>query len=384
MQYAIVHPPHLQAVKKSYLVLNTPNEGKKRLGCISCVNGKIRLVNYNSVLPPVCFIGGYSGTEKTAAENRQVSKGKFGDGMKSAVSVLLKKAKEITIITRGGFQYEFSYATRSTLSQRAEAAQTLHYKVISPPSVYKSSSDDFDATTDTLVLIDLSPKVLAQNPFVLDMTRYLFLDKSHTFGGRLVKEPPKSPFQIIGTAERGGFANKPGRIYVKGMLAVNNGDRWGSRSGPHFSYNFRGYDAMSRDRLDTMAEKEKKRWIAAAWAYFLRGSELSPGWHEDVCEKLFDVLSNNGECLECVAIKESCECLSLSGGRNNATDGDTIKRYLVKHFFRRFPDALPCTQAAEQSRRTIKKLGIEVVTVSAGRMFFLTSRVGNSQAGSVG
>ena len=80
----------------------------KKIGCISWDGQKLKLTNYFTVLAPRNFTGGHSGSEKRSEETRPIeqhahpsnkqikssnlAKGKFGDGLTSAVCVFTSKA----------------------------------------------------------------------------------------------------------------------------------------------------------------------------------------------------------------------------------------------------------------------------------------------------
>lgn len=255
---------------KINLVLRIGDAAPSYLGSLSFRNKVLRLTNYKTLLAPVCFIGGYSGEEKTADEqNRKLAKGKFGDGLKSGCAVLVAKGVGLKINTRG-YEYRFSFRKQDCFRGRSGAAETLHYQVLAtaPGGFGRNYDDDFSPETDTQVVLDLSGMSGANAR--LDITRYLFLDTRHR--GHLLKTPPATDYEIIVPA--GGLYG--GRIYVKEMLAVGGSAsstsgwapsaRTAGQSGPVFGYNLKAYEAQARDRLETMSDRDKKREICAAWA----------------------------------------------------------------------------------------------------------------------
>ncbi|CAD7957481.1 unnamed protein product [Amoebophrya sp. A25] len=316
---------------RMFLVYEPPNGLRQLLACLSLVStnhAKARttsnrtqlssqsaqkllyLTNYNTVLPPVCFIGGFTGEEKTKEKNVKQAKGKFGDGLKSGVTVFVRDAANPPVIrTAGHFEYQFEMDVAKYFHHRAQHNQgvkTLHYKVarrkefdaMSPGGASSThqegvsndllaccpegdtllaSVDFFDSATDTQVVLDVSS-------FDVDLTRYLFLDRNHK-EALLPYRPPLCKYEILfpgnrifsrcwedynGAEQYAGEgtetcvfnprANRKnevyaGRIYVKGMLAVGvprdgavlESSDSGNRLGTRFGNQKFGYNFLDYD-----------------------------------------------------------------------------------------------------------------------------------------
>ena len=212
----------------------------------------LKLINCAAVIPPAALVQGYTGEEKN--KNKDIAKGKFGDGLLSACTVFTKSGGSSVIIGSCNFSYNFFFRPSSHRRQ-----DLLHYKVAggaraqrclgSVPEVCASGLWSSDRDTVAIIL---------QPDFRRD--RYLFLNPGYH---RACLQCEKYEV-LIGPS----FC---GRVYVKGMLVekLPAGGRgssdYGRGSRKIFGCNLLRFEMMCRDRVGSIGGEDEKREIASAW-----------------------------------------------------------------------------------------------------------------------
>eukprot|EP00392_Amoebophrya_sp_AT5.2_P011299 g11374.t1 len=236
-------------------------------------SGMLFCVNYNSILSPRCLTAGLTGEEKRSTTTRGI-KGKFGDGLQSAVNVLAKRpnGSGLSLISVG---YRYDFQTKQ--KENCQTVQTLHYTirpldpegddddkailfdwtVVQSPlewQQYCRDQLDVDFSKDTIaavtnVCFDYAGEICPGKwdhrdklPLHIDPSRYIFVlgEDYKKLRPLLIprsrEEPRWNRYEILLDPRLRG------RIYVKGMLVMS--PREGPGSG-HWNNNHSWYNSTN-------------------------------------------------------------------------------------------------------------------------------------------
>jgi len=354
-----------------YLALHEENRAQRHLGCVQAKNGELRLINYNTILPPAYLIYGVSDNEKKYSSGFN---GKWGEGMTMALAFLCEKNMRPRIRTCG-YEYTFFLKTAKLIVKgRTEDCRTLHFKMTKLNKTTDSSTR-CSSDTDTEFILNLGDNSV-------DINRYAFLDPGYHkhvndfLGFDLTpQELHDMPYHIFG--RQTAFETK---IYVKDMQVLQKPAYWGQYN-IILGYNFRRYDVKYRDRAQ-MDDHDQRVGIVIAWANILelaKNQDASTGqnrFHKRLCDRLFDVLLAYPHSMESLSLQmwvrdgklvtpgKGCGkgSESFGAGTKPACDHTDFKNDMISHFQKRWPNSVPYSQPIYKNQ--IINLGKKPVDVS--------------------
>ncbi|CAD7926152.1 unnamed protein product [Amoebophrya sp. A120] len=250
-------------------------------GAGGAVQEVLHLTSYATALYPKAFFYGHTGAEKKPTNNSaggsgnatgaKTIRGRFGDGLTSALLVLVKDGYVVQIQS-AGHRYEF------LLKHNAVACgQCLHYKVVKEDQGSslcgdnKPSSDfcpAFDSSRDTRISVH---RVLARSKLngaqqMFDPTRYLALNPEVRFiykGQR---------YDIL--------ANQAASVFVKGMLTQRE-------PALHNAMHTKVLELKCRDREGTITHGALKGMCVEAW------TEATKSKNAARVAQLYDTMNRN-------------------------------------------------------------------------------------------
>lgn len=234
----------------------------------------LELVNFCTRLYPKAFFYGTTGGEKKQTTTRDTEmRGKFGDGLTSALLALVKENFTVRIIS-AGYQYSFFFKYNVVACD-----DCLHYSVkrydvnISSFSDGMTKTNTFDASRDTLVRLESPSMGVYRTPgSFFHVDRYLDLKSDAQF----LFDAPGTHSKTVDLLE-----NAQGQIFVKNMLTQKDRNLM-------FGVNARGYEMKCRDREGTISAQDLKNIVKEAWSAAvsdpINGKVLANKFFESLCQ----------------------------------------------------------------------------------------------------